>query len=137
MAKTESKTAARLAEHERMDVNNEYLVSKMEQDIQQTMPSPKRITVAVLVDGSYNGENGKQRREFVARSPDELGRLQKLVEATIGFKPERQDVVTVECSPFRVEDPPAGKEPSFNFQSRQLIQTGMEWGIVGLLGLLL
>ncbi|MCC6875056.1 MAG: flagellar M-ring protein FliF [Sandaracinaceae bacterium] len=57
-----------------------------------------RLTVAVLVDGRWQG-SGSARR-FVPRPEVELARIRAIVESAAGIDPERGDRVTVECVPF-------------------------------------
>jgi flagellar M-ring protein FliF len=59
-----------------------------------------RVTVAVLVDGTY-GPN----KEYVARNREELDRLGELVKGAVGFSDTRGDVLRIESAPFaRVDD---------------------------------
>lgn len=73
-----------------------------------------RLSVAVVVDGTYKGKG--EKRTFVARSPSELTVIRNVVAAAAGIKDERGDKVTVECVPFveqpveLVEQPPQGVE---------------------------
>jgi len=133
-------SASAEARPRRVETTSEYAVSKTIQESQQNAPTPQRISVAVLVDGNYELDNtvkGKPQQRFVRRSDEELAQLGKLVEATIGFSEKRQDVVTVECAQFKIDAPEDMKEPFLSYPMRQMIQLGVEWGIIGLLGLLL
>lgn len=54
----------------------------------------KRISVAVIVDGTYKaGENGA--REFIPRTEQEMEQLTTLAKSAVGFNEDRGDVVEV------------------------------------------
>jgi flagellar M-ring protein FliF len=53
-----------------------------------------RISVAVLVDGSY-GKNDKGETTYQAREKDEIDRIASLVRSAIGFDQKRGDQVEV------------------------------------------
>jgi flagellar M-ring protein FliF len=54
----------------------------------------KRLSVAVLVDGTYvTGQDGS--RSYQPRSPEELEQLANLVRSTVGFNAERGDKIEV------------------------------------------
>ncbi|MET0339904.1 MAG: flagellar basal-body MS-ring/collar protein FliF [Polyangiales bacterium] len=57
-----------------------------------------RLSIAVVVDGTYTGKGDK--RVFAARSPAELAVIKSVVATAAGTKDERGDKVTVECVPF-------------------------------------
>jgi len=67
----------------------------------------RRLTVAVLVDGSYDiGTNarGEEEAVYVPRAQDELDRLGDLVANALGIDPARGDQVTVQNLQFERED---------------------------------
>ncbi|HKQ70252.1 MAG TPA: flagellar basal-body MS-ring/collar protein FliF [Polyangiaceae bacterium] len=77
-----------------------------------------RLTVAALVDGTYNGAH-----DFVPRDPAELERLALLVKQAVGFNAERGDVVQIECARFAGADAP--EEPKIeNEKTKRLITYG-------------
>jgi flagellar M-ring protein FliF len=63
-----------------------------------------RISVAVLVDGSY-GKNDKGETVYQERSKDQLDRIAALVRSAIGFDSKRGD--QVEVVNLRFAEPPA------------------------------
>lgn len=56
------------------------------------------LSVAVVVDGTWNGKGDK--RTFVPRTPLELATIKNVVATAAGTKEDRGDRVTVECVPF-------------------------------------
>jgi flagellar M-ring protein FliF len=125
------------------EVSTEYAPSKTWEESQQTVPVPQRLSVAVLVDGTYEevkSGKGEVKQEFQPRPQAELDQFKSLVEAAIGFtsNEKRQDTVTVACASFKTDTPKEEKEPFLlTYPVRQMIQLGVEWGVIGVVGLLL
>jgi flagellar M-ring protein FliF len=71
----------------------------------------KKITAAVIVDGTYVPQQGSKEMKYVARTEEEIRRYEELVKETIGFTAGRGDQVKVVNMPFQVapeeELPPA------------------------------
>ena len=99
-----------------------------------------RISVAVLVDGSY-AKNDKGEAAYQPRAKEELDRIAALVRSSIGFDQKRGDQVEVVNLRF-AETPavPIG-EPGPWWQSmlqftKDDIMRGAELGVMALLGLI-
>ncbi|HEY6878531.1 MAG TPA: flagellar basal-body MS-ring/collar protein FliF, partial [Polyangiales bacterium] len=75
-----------------------YEISKTVRHTEEPVGRVQRLSVAVVVDGTWKGKGDK--REFVARSAAELGVIKNVVATAAGTKDERGDRVTVECVPF-------------------------------------
>ncbi|WP_407496333.1 flagellar basal-body MS-ring/collar protein FliF [Pseudooceanicola sp. MF1-13] len=74
----------------------------------------ERISVAVLVNGIYNvQDNGDVAYE--ERSPEELARLNQLVQAAIGFNEERGDSISVDSLRFMDYSMDVGEPVSTSF----------------------
>ncbi len=84
-----------------------YEVSKSISKILQSTGQIKKISVAVLVDGTYKEEKGK--KIFTPRTEEEIKKYQELVQAAVGYNKDRGDQVIVESMPFEVapEEKPA------------------------------
>ncbi len=65
----------------------------------------ERLTVAVLVDGSYETD-AEGERTYIPRNEDELQQLGALVRSTIGFDESRGDTVEIINMQFAVEELP-------------------------------
>ncbi|HNY66465.1 MAG TPA: flagellar basal-body MS-ring/collar protein FliF [Deltaproteobacteria bacterium] len=63
-----------------------------------------RLTVSVVVDGTYK-DDGKGGKAFVARSADELKRIEDAVKQSVGFSADREDQFSISCMPFAQESP--------------------------------
>ncbi|MBT3782489.1 MAG: flagellar M-ring protein FliF [Rhodospirillaceae bacterium] len=69
----------------------------------------KRLSVAVLVDGTYatEGEGDEAKRVYQPRSAEELKQIEELVTSSVGFDEARGDTVKVINMRFaRLEDDP-------------------------------
>lgn len=74
----------------------------------------KRISVAVLVDGTYD-TNANGERSYQPRNTDELGSLTKLVQSAIGYDEKRGDRVEVVNMRFAQPEEIAGEPPPILF----------------------
>jgi len=98
----------------------------------------KRVSVAVLVDGSYaKGENGEVA--YQPRSAEEIQRIGALVRSAIGFDQKRGDQVEVinlrfAESPVTPISEPTGWTSYLQFTKDDILRT-IEWTVMGLLGL--
>jgi flagellar M-ring protein FliF len=98
-----------------------------------------RISVAVLVDGSYS-KNEKGELVYKDRGKDELDRISALVRSAIGFEQKRGDQVEVVNLRFAEAPPvPAISEPTGMFGLLQFTKDDVmyviELGVMMLLGL--
>jgi flagellar M-ring protein FliF len=79
-----------------------------------------RLSVAILVDGTYNTiEKGK--KIFVPRERVELDRLAELVKGAVGYTIERGDFIEIACAPFAGTDLSEPTETPSPLGRRQLI----------------
>lgn len=80
-----------------------YEISKVVSHVVEPVGAIKRLTVAVLVDGSYEmvkGDDGKEIKKYSARSDEEIAKFTQMVKSAVGFSGERGDAVTVVATPF-------------------------------------
>ena len=85
-----------------------YEINKEEQNIIANVGDLRRLTVAVIVDGTYEKVNDKWT--FVPRSKEELVRVQQLVVNAVGLDMKRGDSLEVNSVPFNDSEPP--KDPN-------------------------
>lgn len=85
-----------------------YEINKEEQNIISNVGDIRRLTVAVVVDGTYekNGEGWT----FVPRSKEDLQQVQQLVSNAVGLDAKRGDSLEVSSIPFNDSEPP--KDPN-------------------------
>jgi flagellar M-ring protein FliF len=89
-----------------------------------------RLSVSVLVD--YKNANGVS----VARTDDELKKIQDLVAAAVGIDPARGDQVVVQTIPF---DQPSAEthQPTWLERYRDLVHAGIKYGALVFVALLI
>ena len=68
----------------------------------------KRMTVAVLIDGTYEKTSGAWT--FVPRKAEDLERVRQLVTNAVGLDKARGDALEVSSAPFTDSEPP--KDPN-------------------------
>jgi flagellar M-ring protein FliF len=99
----------------------------------------KRVSVAVLVDGTYaKGEGGDVA--YQPRSAEEIQRIGALVRSAIGFDQKRGDQVEVVNlrfaeAPVTPISEPSGWTSYLQFTKDDLLRA-IEWAVMGLLGLI-
>lgn len=125
----------------RNESTRDYAVSQRVEEKSVLLPTLERVTVGVMVDGTYVetvDPDGNLTREFRPRSPQELAELERIVRAAIGFNNEtRQDVVELTCVPFQIEEQDVMSAGWFTPEMRELTQMGIQWGVIAFIGLLL
>jgi flagellar M-ring protein FliF len=118
---------------------NNYEISRTTKTEVTEAGRVNRISVAVLVDGSYS-RNDKGEMVYAERSKEQLDRIAALVRSAIGFDQKRGD--QVEVVNLRFADPPSvvpANEPAgllgmFQFTKDDLMY-GIELAVMLLLGL--
>ncbi len=75
-----------------------YEINKVTKRTTQMPGNISKLTVAVMVDGTYKMENGKP--VYAPRSPEEVKSLKQLVENAVGYNEARGDQITVVSIPF-------------------------------------
>jgi len=83
-----------------------YEINKEEQNIVSNVGDIQRLTVAVIVDGTYT-RNASGVMEFVPRPAAELKRVQQLVANAVGISEARGDSIEVTSIPFGDREDPA------------------------------
>ena len=95
------------ASFEKQDRTVNYEIGKVTQRVLEPVGKLMRVSVAVLVDGTYRSvpqKGGEPVREFVPRSPEELQKIEALVKRAVGFDAERGDKVEVVNIPFQAAE---------------------------------
>jgi flagellar M-ring protein FliF len=78
-----------------------YEISRTVSRIVEPTGTIKKLSVAVLVDGIYEGgakagdAGAEQPKKYVPRSEDEMKRIEEIVKKAMGYSTERQDQVEV------------------------------------------
>jgi len=88
-----------------------YEIGKLTSHTQEPVGAMQRVSVAVLVDGTYRStpnKAGELDGAYVPRSPEELVKIENLVKSAVNFVAARGDTVEVVNIPF--ETPKVIKE---------------------------
>jgi flagellar M-ring protein FliF len=62
----------------------------------------KKLSVVVLVDGTYAAQQGSTEKKYAARTEEEVRQFEDMVKKAIGFSTERGDEVKVVNMPFEI-----------------------------------
>lgn len=76
-----------------------YDVASRSEEVVSTSGAVKRLSVSILIDGSQK-KTGSGDWVYQPRSTAEMQRYRRLVEALIGFSPERGDTLDIQNMPF-------------------------------------
>jgi flagellar M-ring protein FliF len=79
-----------------------YEVTRTLQRIVEGVGNIKRLSVAVLVNGTYkvNDVGGVKKVEYIPRDEQQIEKLTQIVKNAVGFNPDRNDQVSVVNIPF-------------------------------------
>ncbi|MFY9270884.1 MAG: flagellar basal-body MS-ring/collar protein FliF [Candidatus Manganitrophaceae bacterium] len=100
-----------------------YEISKTVSRIVEPVGAIKKLSVAVLVDGTYEPAQGETGRKYLPRSEEEMKKLEELVKKAMGYSAERQDQVEVVNIPFETGPVSEGETP----ENPSLVQTWTQW----------
>ena len=93
----------------REDTALNYEISKVTSRRIEQMGAVKKLSVAVLVDGTWTGEG--EGRTFVPRPQEEIDRYRELIKRAVGFNEERGDQIEVASAPFQAPAALEAPEP--------------------------
>ena len=117
--------AAQGASFKRSNVTRNYEISRQTRHVQEMGGTVKRLSIAVMVDGTYDKSVDKEKGtslQYKPRSAEEMQYFDKLVKNAIGYDGERGDQVEVVSMAFALsamEEP----EPAALEKWREV----MEW----------
>ena len=83
----------------REDTALSYEISKVTSRRVEAMGAVRKLSVAVLVDGTWTGEG--DAKTFVPRPQEEIDRYRELIKRAVGFNEERGDQIEVASAPFQ------------------------------------
>lgn len=95
------------ASFEKQDRTVNYEIGKITSRILEPVGRLTRVSVAVMVDGTYRNaprKGGGTEREYVPRGTDEIQKIETLVKRAVNFSAERGDSVEVVNIPFEVSE---------------------------------
>lgn len=88
----------RTVNYDKSDETVNYEISRITKTIINPVGTIERLTVAVLVDGTYTSakdENGNQIRQYIPRAAEEMNKYEVLVKKAVGFDEDRGDSIEV------------------------------------------
>ena len=91
------------SQEDRKQETDNYEIGKTVRTLVQNAPRVKRVSLAVMVDGSTTAD-AQGHPVWHPRSAAELAEITTLVKSAIGFDAKRGDVVTVVSMPFTIPD---------------------------------
>jgi flagellar M-ring protein FliF len=77
-----------------------YEINKEEQNIVTPVGQVDRLSIAVVVDGTYAENADTGAMAFTPRSEEEMARIKALVSNAVGFETARGDAIEVSCIAF-------------------------------------
>lgn len=95
-----------------------YEINKEEENIVVAAGDLNRLSIAVIVDGTYEPVEGSNTYTFIPRKAEELEQIKQIVAKSVGFDAQRGD--EIEVSSFEFGSPDIYAEPS-------LVQTMLEY----------
>jgi flagellar M-ring protein FliF len=92
---------------DKQDRTVNYEIGKVTSRTLEPVGEITRVSVAVLVDGTYKSvpkKDAAPEREYVARSAEEMKKIEQLVQRAVNFDPDRGDKVEVVNIPFEASE---------------------------------
>lgn len=118
--------ASPVTEESRVEEVTNFEISRTVRNVTREGGEINRLSVAVLVDGTYRlDEDGN--RVYVPRTQEELDKIETLVSSAVGFDSERGDtleIVNLQFADITVEEPePLLDTTLFGFERSDLLDT--------------
>ncbi len=99
------------------DETMNYEISRSTSRITEPVGTLTKISLAIMVDGKYEGTAGAEgaaKPKYIPRTSDELKKIESLAKSAVGFNSERGDQITVENIPFQdSSDAGMGEAPAW------------------------
>lgn len=110
-----------------------YELSKVISKIVAPSGEIKQLSVAVLVDGSYEGGGKNGERKYIPRSAEELAKYRDIVKGAVGYNEARGDRVEVANMPFESREHPEAQDSAREAQWALWTHLG-RYGVLVILG---
>ncbi len=108
-----------------------YEVSKTVSKTVNPVGIIKRMSVAVLVDGTYKTvkKGKKEVKKFVPRNSNEMNIFKEIVKKAIGFNQKRKDQIEVSCVEFSYNEAAVLAANIAKERRTELITIGIKYGL--------
>ncbi|MBT8371013.1 MAG: flagellar M-ring protein FliF, partial [Deltaproteobacteria bacterium] len=123
---------------EKMDRTINYEIGKVISHIKEPVGELTRISVAVLVDGTYQRigkKRGKVEWQYVPRTDEEMQKFENIVKRAVNFSESRGDEVDIVNIPFETTKMPVEEEPAAQqgwFDLLKKYQAYLKYGFLSL-----
>ncbi len=107
-----------------------YEISKTVSHVVRATGVVKRMTLAVLVDGTYIKDDKTGEMKYVPRSDEDLNSYEELVKRAIGYSEERGDAVRVVNMRFHPPEEEAVPEETPGWDYTRYIPLGVRYGTI-------
>ena len=117
-----------------------YEINKSVSRIIEPVGTLKRLSAAVLVDGSYvvtEAKDGKVNRKYIARTDEEMKKLEELAKKAVGYSEERGDQVQVLNVAFDTSAEEGAGQGSEAPIPNPMMGQYVRYGLFGLLAMLI
>ena len=116
-----------------------YEINKVVKKVIEPIGKVKRLSVAVMVDGSYEevkGAKGEEERKYIQRNPEDMKKYVEIVKTAVGFSQERGDKVEVTNIPFDTIDIMEEKKEMKAEANRQFWIAVIKYSVIGIVAVL-
>lgn len=96
----QGQTAATQGQSEKKSETTNYEISKITSRIVNATGDIKRLSVIVLVDGTYTAQQNTAEKNYAPRSEEDILKFEDMVKKAVGFSTDRGDEVRVVNMPF-------------------------------------
>lgn len=113
-----------VAENNKVEETTNYEISKTVRNLVREVGEVRRLSVAVLVDGTYGAPDEDGNRVYQPRPQQELDQIAALVKSAIGYDEKRGDtieVVNMQFADINAEDEALVKDTIFGFDKSDLL----------------
>lgn len=132
--KTAAQTASRQGQTEKKNEIINYEISKTTSRVIYPPGTVKKVSAAVLVDGTYTAQQGTKEKKYTPRTEEEINQFEEMVKKAVGFAADRGDEIRVVNMPF--EATPQEELPEPKKEIMPVVLTAAKY-IVPLLAVLL
>lgn len=113
------------------DETMNYEISRTTARTIEPVGTLSKVSVAILVDGKYEGAEGASKTKYVPRTPDELQKIESLAKSAVGFNNNRGDQLTVANIPFS-DAAQSENDTSGSWWDKPILQSLLKNGLIGL-----
>ncbi len=125
------------SESNKTEETTNYEISKTVRTAVRGLGGVKRLSVAVVIDGTYT-KNEQGEEAYADRTPEEMEKYKRLIQAVVGYQQDRGDVVDVENLRFhRPEEENMGSSSWLPSLSEENLMRLAEIALLGFFALVL